>query len=164
MNMAAHFGSRTIKESQQQVQGEKCLTRFVSRLTVIGKYPHGIKKRPQRRGRKIERLETTQPPIKTEDANADLNSTLSNTPGKEVCPFVVDAFAKLIVAKIPQNSPIPLPVPPAAAQSNEGATGIDIENQPPIEYWRQTGKWPQTLFEPDPNMSQPLITKRSWGQ
>ena len=51
--------------------------------------------------------------------------------------------------------------PDCVTEIREEASNISIENDPPIEYWRKTGKWPKKLFEPDPNMNQPLAKKRS---
>lgn len=51
--------------------------------------------------------------------------------------------------------------PDKATRSKEGASDLNIENYPPIEYWRKTGNWPKNFFESDPNMSQRLTKKRS---
>ena len=52
-------------------------------------------------------------------------------------------------------------LPDKLIRSQEKASDINDENNFPIEYWRKTGNWPKNFFEPDPNMSQQLVKKRS---
>ena len=52
--------------------------------------------------------------------------------------------------------------PPGCATGRiEEASDINFENDLPIEHWAKTGRWPEIIFQPDPNMSQQLTRKRS---
>ena len=64
-----------------------------------------------------------------------------------------------------QNEPIEkrarISSPNCAAESKEEINDNDSEKDLPIEHWIKTGRWPEKLFQPDPNMSQQLTKKRS---